>query len=70
MMRIRCLTLFKDGTHTYQQGDIVTVEEKDGYRFVGNGWAVEVVGSGGDESNVSAELSIHSSKIGVSNKGF
>jgi hypothetical protein len=72
-MRIRCLTVFKDGTRTYQKDDIVSVKEEDGYRFVGHGWAVDVSiedHPGAASGGLSADLNVHSSTLGVSNKGF
>lgn len=38
-MKIECLITFLDGTRRFETGDICTVEDTDGTRFVANGWA-------------------------------
>lgn len=39
-MRIQCLTTFLDGRDRYEQGDVRTVPDEAGARFVAAGWAV------------------------------
>ncbi len=40
-LRIECLTTFLDGRDRFIEGDIRTVSDEDGARFVGHGWALE-----------------------------
>lgn len=39
-MRIQCLTTFLDGRDRFEQGDVRTVGDEAGARFVAAGWAV------------------------------
>lgn len=43
-MKIEILTTFLDGKDRFEAGDIRTVPDADGLRFVGNGWAKDVAG--------------------------
>ena len=43
-MRIEIKTTFLDGTDRFEQGDIRTVTDEQGTRFVANGWASDVGG--------------------------
>ena len=45
-MRIECLTTFLDGRERFEKGDIFTVPDGDGARFVAAGWSKKV----GDET--------------------
>lgn len=38
-MRIECTTTFLDGRERFEKGDIFTVPDADGARFVKAGWA-------------------------------
>lgn len=38
-MRIKCETTFLDGPRRFEAGDLVTVSDEDGARFVAAGWA-------------------------------
>ena len=70
-MRIKCTTRFKDTVDglpaSFEKGDVRSVSERDGARFIGHGWAVE-------ESDVpkdvpfqpSVDLDVHKSKLGSS----
>jgi hypothetical protein len=59
---------FRDGTRTYEMGDVVTVPDQDGIRFAAYGWAGEVP----EQSSVKTEtdLQVHNSRLGVTNKGI
>jgi len=64
-MRIECTTTFLDGTSRYEAGDIRTVPDALGHKFIGLGWAA-VVGqpatapAGGDVT-----LDINDAAIGM-----
>jgi hypothetical protein len=38
-MRIEVVTTFLDGRDRYEAGDVRSVSEEDGARFIANGWA-------------------------------
>lgn len=38
-MRIRCLTTFLDDRDRFEAGDVRTVDDEKGARFIANGWA-------------------------------
>lgn len=38
-MRIKCSVTFLEGTRRFEAGDVVTVPDDDGARFIRNGWA-------------------------------
>jgi hypothetical protein len=38
-MKIECDTTFLDGTERFEAGDIRTVDDARGYKFIGLGWA-------------------------------
>ena len=68
-MRILCLMRFRDGTRTYEMGDVVTVPDQDGIRFAAYGWAGEVP----EQSSVKTETDFASAQLrgsGVTNKGI
>ena len=50
-MKIVCDTTFLDGTTRFEKGDVRTVSDEDGARFIGHGWAHAL----GDEPNVAAD---------------
>lgn len=59
-MKIECLTTFLDGPERFEAGDIRTVDDDRGARFVGAGWAKDLAGrvaTGAPGGN--AELNIH-----------
>ncbi len=66
-MRIKCITTFIDGSRRFEKDDSVTVDDADGARFCGHGWAV-ADGEQAVVSNASAEttLAVQSSTIGQS----
>lgn len=70
-MKIECLTTFLDGPARFEQGDIRTVDDADGARFVAHGWAKAV---GGDADAVTAPadvtLAIDNSTIGHASVGL
>jgi hypothetical protein len=65
-MRIFCLTSFKDGTRLFENGDVCTLTDIDGQRFIDNGWAAvegeEVKAAPGAPT---VDLNVHGSFLGV-----
>lgn len=39
-MRIECLTTFLEGARRFEKGDVCTVDDALGHKFVALGWAV------------------------------
>jgi len=66
-MKIQALTTFLDGRDRFEAGDIRTVPDADGARFCANGWAADVTGqtATGTAAAGTADLNIHTSKLGV-----
>jgi hypothetical protein len=66
-MRIEALTTFLDGRERFEKGDIRTVQDSDGTRFVTAGWAKDLGGgvATGDAQSDPVALDIHNSVIGV-----
>ena len=66
-MKIECLTTFLDGRDRFENGDIRTVEDSRGARFVAHGWAKDL--SGAVTEAIAAEpvttLKVKNSKIGT-----
>jgi hypothetical protein len=66
-MKIESLTTFLDGRARFEAGDIRTVPDADGERFVAAGWAKDI--SGAIETGMAAagatDLDIHNSTLGV-----
>ena len=65
-MKIECLTIFIDGTDRFETGDVRTVSDERGARFVANGWAKDTEGRvATGEASASVDLNINSSTIGT-----
>lgn len=66
-MKIEALTTFLDGRERFEKGDIRTVPDADGARFVAAGWAKDLSGgvATGEPATGSAALDIQSSVIGL-----
>lgn len=65
-MKIEVLNTFLDGMERFEAGDIRTVDDERGARFVANGWAKDTAGrvaTGTTTDN--ADLSIQNSIIGL-----
>lgn len=56
-MRIAVTQTFLDGRHRFEAGDICTVADEDGARFILNGWAISEGMESGAENN-SAPVSL------------
>lgn len=70
-MKIEMLTSVKDMVDglpsSLEKGDVRTVPEKDGYRFIGHGWAKEHPnGAAEAPAEGSVDLNIHSGTLGSS----
>jgi len=72
-VRIKCTTRFKDKVDdlpvSFEEGDVRSVSERDGARFVGHGWAVEEGGVVTAEVTVSpssVDLDVHNASLGSS----
>lgn len=69
-MRIQILTTFLDGRDRFEVGDIRTVSDADGARFLAAGWARLADGTDAPSAPpavqaASVDLTIHSSTIGL-----
>ncbi len=66
-MKIQILNTFLDGRDRYEAGDIRTVPDDDGARFVAAGWAKDLAGqvATGEPATGEAALDIHKSTLGV-----
>lgn len=66
-MKIECMTTFKDGRDTLELGDIRTVDDELGARFVRNGWATDTSGTVTADSGAQAitDLAINNGHIGM-----
>lgn len=40
-MKIRCMTKFRNGVDTFEEGDLRTVDDERAKNFIDQGWAVE-----------------------------
>jgi hypothetical protein len=70
-MRIKVLTRFRDGSRTYEEGDVFTVSGEEAIRFAAHGWAeIEDQASAAAEGAAMTDLQVHSSTLGISNKGL
>ena len=69
-MKIEVLTTFLDGRDRYETGDVRTVPDEAGARFVAAGWAKDAAGqvSTGTPASGSASLDIHDSTLGVTSQ--
>ena len=69
-MRIVCDTKFKDTVDgipvTFEKGDICSVPERDGARFLGHGWAHEAGSDApsGDGSQAPVDLDVQNGVLG------
>jgi hypothetical protein len=65
-MKIEVLSTFLDGKERFEAGDIRTVDDERGARFVANGWAKDTAGRvATGAAGGSADLTIHNSTIGL-----
>lgn len=66
-MRIEATTTFLDGKDRFEKGDIRTVEDERGARFVADGWAKDLAGgvATGAPAAGMTSLDIQSSTLGV-----
>lgn len=64
-MKIECTSTFLDGTSRYEAGDIRTVPDALGHKFVGLGWAAEVGQPATEPASGDVNLDIHSSAHAV-----
>lgn len=68
-MKIVCLTTFLDGRDRYEEGDTRTVSDKDGQRFIKNGWAsAEGPTQAALPNTDPADLVVHNAASGVTDK--
>ena len=72
-MKIECITKFKDTVDglpsSFEKGDVRSVSERDGARFIGHGWAVEKgskVPSDAAAASPPVDLDIHNATLGSS----
>lgn len=65
-MKIQCTTTFLDGTDRFENGDVRTVEDERGARFVAAGWATDLAGrvATGDAFEGETTLDIQNVKMG------
>jgi hypothetical protein len=64
-MRIECKTTFLDGTDRFEAGDIRTVDDARGHRFLAHGWAAEVGQNAAPQASGPVTLDIHNSASGL-----
>ena len=65
-MKIEVLNTFLDGKDRLEAGDIRTVDDERGARFVANGWAKDQAGRVATGSKAgSADMTIQKSTIGL-----
>lgn len=64
-MRIVCLTTFLDGRDRYEEGDVRTVSDVDGQRFVDQGWASADGVTATPVGAPSTDLDVQNAKLGV-----
>ena len=66
-MKIEALTTFLDGRDRFEAGDIRSVSDVDGARFVAAGWAKDISGAiaTGTVAAGATDLEIHNSTLGV-----
>lgn len=66
-MKIEALTPFLDGTDRFEAGDIRTVSDERGYKFIAHGWAKDVSGQVTSDaaSPESVDLNIQNSVLGI-----
>jgi hypothetical protein len=64
-MRIECKTTFKDGTDTFEAGDIRTVSDVRAHAFIAHGWAAEVGKDAAPTATGSVDIDIHNSALGL-----
>ena len=65
MMRIECKTTFLDGAERFEVGDIRTVDDARGHRFMAHGWAAEIGQPAAQLSSEPATLDIHNAASGL-----
>jgi hypothetical protein len=64
-MRIECKTPFLDGVDRFEAGDIRTVDDARGHRFLAHGWAAEVGKPAAPASTEPLTLDIHKAANGT-----
>jgi len=64
-MKIECKTTFRDGTDTFHEGDIRTVDDARAYGFIALGWAAEVGQAAAPLTVGSTNLDIHNAALGL-----
>ena len=67
-MRIECKTTFLDGAERFEAGDIRTVDDARGHRFLAHGWAAEVGQQAAPQSAGPVSLDIHNAAHGHGSK--
>lgn len=64
-MKIEVTTTFLEGRDRFEAGDIRTVPDEDGARFVASGWAAPLGGEPGPAAVGEVSLDIHKGVIGT-----
>jgi hypothetical protein len=60
-MRIECKTTFLDGIDRFEAGDIRTVDDARGQRFLAHGWAAEIGQEAAEPTDEPVSLDIQNS---------
>jgi hypothetical protein len=64
-MRIECKSSFLDGAERFEAGDIRTVSDARGHRFMAHGWAAEVGQPATPQGAEPVTLDIHNAANGT-----
>ena len=64
-MRIECKTTFLDGAERFEAGDIRTVDDGRGQRFLAHGWASEIGQPAAPQGTDPVSLDINNAHVGV-----
>ena len=62
-MRIVCKTTFLDGTRRFETGDVVTVDDSLGAKFLAHGWVSELTVTG-EPGSESTDLNVQNGTLG------
>ena len=65
-MRIECKTTFLDGPDRFEAGDVRTVEDARGHKFLAHGWAAEVGAALAPvTAGATTDLAINNAQVGT-----